>query len=138
MKAKVSGKVALGILAAFAVAVTPIMAQADSLSQSDNSKSAEIVSLKKQLFACHHPKRYHHRRAACVFSRENKVFEKQTIIEKPVIIEKVVEKQVTVEKPGELILERPMEVERKVVVEHAAHHRHLLHLGIPFINVNLF
>ncbi len=134
MKAKISGKLALGsIVAAAAIALIPLMAQADG------SQSAEITSLKKQVYACHHHRRHH--RSACVAPTTTKIMEKQTIIERPVterIIERNIEKQVIVKEPGELILERPVVLEQKVVVEHAAHHKHLLHLGIPFISVNLF
>ncbi|MBX9721448.1 MAG: hypothetical protein K2X81_08650 [Candidatus Obscuribacterales bacterium] len=132
MKAKVSGqKLALGsIVAAATIAMIPLMAQAS------DSQAAEITSLKKQVYACHHHVRRHHH--AAYVMPISRTIEKQTIIERPVVVEKVIEKQVVVEKQGDLILERPMELERKVVVEHAAHHKHLLHLGIPFISVNLF
>lgn len=139
MKAKLSGKLALGsIVAAAAIAMIPLMAQAQGMAQLDDSKSAEIASLKKQIYACHHHKRHH--RTAFIMPVSSRIVEKQTIIEKevPVTVEKIVEKQVIVKEPGQLIVERPMEVERKVVVEHAAHHKHLLHLGIPFLSANLF
>lgn len=135
MKTKISRLTALGSIAVLAMAIFPLMANADGAAMSDNGKSAEIASLKKQIYACHHHIRHH--RTAFILPTQ-RVIERQTIIEKPVVMEKVIEKQVVVQQPGELILERPMQLENKVVVEHAAHHKHLLHLGIPFLSVNLF
>jgi hypothetical protein len=131
MKSRLAGKIALGsLVAASFFAMTPLMAKAD------NAQAAEIASLKQQIYACRHHRRHHHVTTA-VF-KENRVIERQTIIEKPVVVEKIVEKQVTLPAEQEVILEKPVELDRKVVVEHSAHRKHLLHLGIPFIGVNLF
>jgi hypothetical protein len=131
MKSK-TGKYALGSLVALlAIASAPLMAQAD------NAQAAEIASLKRQIYECRH---HHHKRVhrTCITSTTNKTVEKQAIIQQPVVVEKVIEKQVQLPAEKEVILEKPMELDRKVVVEHAAHRKHLLHLGIPFIGVTLF
>jgi hypothetical protein len=139
MKSKLSGIRTIGsIVAAAIVATMPLKVQANAPAGSASSKtaeSAEITSLKHQIYMCHHHKRHH--RAACPV-----VMEKQVVIEKPVIVEKekIVEKQVFVDRP--VMIEKPVVVEtqteQRVVVEHSKHRRHLLHFGIPFIGVSLF
>lgn len=141
MKSKLSGIRTVGsIVAAAIVATMPLRVQANESqagsAPSKSAESAEITSLKRQIYMCHHHKR-HHRAAACPV-----VIEKQVIIEKPVIVEKekIVEKQVFVDRP--VMIEKPVVVEKqidqRVVVEHSKHRRHLLHFGIPFIGVSLF
>jgi hypothetical protein len=112
--------------------------QASSASTSA-AQNAEITSLKRQIYLCHHHK--HHRRVCTAPT----VMEKQVIIEKPVVVEKIVEKQVFVDRPAVIekqidkqVVVAPVEMERRVVVEHSAHRKHLLHFGIPFISVALF
>lgn len=137
MKAKTTGKLTMASIVAVAVALIPLAVYADGLAQTDAQKDAEIASLKRQIYQCRHHKRRHHRAASYTL---NKTTESKTVIEKPVVVEKekVIEKQVVVEKPGEVILEKPAETEQKVVVQHAPHHMKLIHIGIPFIGLDLF
>ncbi len=132
------------IVTAVMLATIPLMGQAVDVKsttlQGTAADKAEIASLKRQIYECRHHRRRHHARTA------TRVVENQVVIQKPQIIERerIVEKQVFVDRPTvvekqveqQVVLEQPME--RRVVVEHAAHHKHLLHLGIPFIGVNLF
>jgi len=132
MKAKISQKLAVAsIIAAATITLLPL----SGLASTNSDQSAEITSLKRQIYACHHHKRHH--RSAYVLKSQNTLIERKVIVEKPVV-ERVIEKEVLVKEPGEIVLERPMQLENKVVVEHAAHRKHLLHMGIPFLSVNLF
>jgi hypothetical protein len=129
MKSK-TGKYALGsLIALLAIATAPLMAQAN------DAQASQIASLKRQVYECRH---HHHRRIHRTCVTTNKTIEKEAIIQQPVIVEKVIEKQVQLPAEQEVILEKSMGVDNKVVVEHAAHRKHLLHLGIPFIGVTLF
>lgn len=139
MKTRLSGIRTLGSIVAAVVAATiPLMAQAGSqTSSASTAESREIAALKHQIYLCHHHPRHH--RAVCPI-----VVEKQVIVEKPVIVEKIVEKQVFVDRPAvveekqEQVVEKAVEMDQRVVVEHSKHRKHLLHMGIPFIAVTLF
>lgn len=133
------------IIVAVIMSTIPLMAQAVDVKSTNFSSRAsdreEIASLKRQLYMCRHHKRKHHRS-----HNVQRVIENRVVIQKPQIIERerIVEKQVFVDRPTiverqveqQVVLEQPME--RRVVVEHAARHKHLLHFGIPFIGINLF
>ena len=121
-------------IVAVATALMPLVVYADGLAQTDSAKDAEIASLKKQIYQCRHHHRRHHRTSCTI----NRTTESKTVVERPVERERVIEKQVVVEKPGEVILEKPAETEQKVVVQHAPHHKKLIHIGIPFIGLDLF
>lgn len=136
MKARVSGVKSLGSFVAAAVAaMIPQMVQASG-AQSTDAQSKEIASLKQQIYMCHHHKRHRHHAAA------TQRVTLQNVSEKPVTIEKVVEKQVYVDRPvvveKRVAVERPVEIQQQVIVEHSKHRRHLMHIGVPFIGVNLF
>ncbi len=144
MKARVSGIKTLGsFVAAAVVAMIPQMVQASgqqtNSASTDTAQSREIASLKQQIYMCHHHKR-HHRQASTQRLTQQAV--NQTVVSKPVIIEKVVEKQVFVDRPvvaeKQVAIVKPVEIQQEVIVEHSKHRRHLLHVGIPFIGVNLF
>lgn len=127
MTARLFGTKTLGsVLAAAIVASLPMAAQADGY----------YAEMREQRPAIKRHKVRH--RAARTIT--NTVTER--IVEKPVIIEKVVEKQVFVDKPTivekEVVIEKPMEMDRKIVVEHPRHKKHLIHIGIPFIGLDLF
>jgi hypothetical protein len=143
MKTRLCGiKTVESIVTAAILAIVPLAAQAESPTTgsgaSQTDQTAEIASLKHQIYLCHHHKRH---ARACVLPQ---VIEKQVVIEKPVIIEKIVEKQVFVDRPVEkqVVIEKPVVVEaamdETVVVEHSKHRKHLMHLGIPFLGVTLF
>jgi len=133
------------IIAATIVATMPLMVQAsDPQTNSASTKpadSAEVTSLKRQIYLCHHHKRS--RKAAAVT-----VIEKRVVIEKPIVIEKIVEKQVFVDRPAtvekqvvvdsSVVVDRPVEMESRVIVEHAKNRKHLFHIGTPLIGLDLF
>ncbi|MBX9573242.1 MAG: hypothetical protein K2X77_30365 [Candidatus Obscuribacterales bacterium] len=126
MKAKFGTKTLGGILVAAIFASMPIAANADGY-------MAEMRPAA--------PKR-HKIRTHRVQRRQvsSTVQTQQIVVEKPVVVEKIVEK--TVEVPTiiekEVVVERPLEMDRKIVVEHPKHRKHLIHIGIPFIGVDLF
>jgi hypothetical protein len=149
MKTKTIGiKVIGSFVAAIIMATIPLSSQAVDIGSGSSSRAAdkeEIRALKHQLHTClHHKNKRKFKRTRRVAT----VIEKQVIVEKPVYIdrERIVEKQVFVDRPATTLVEKEVvqqvvlaaPMERRVIVEHAKHKRHLLHLAIPFIGVHLF
>lgn len=123
MKAKFGTKTLGAVLLAAICASLPIAANADGYMPEMQPKRHKIFH------------RSHRRTVSTTVSQE-----RDTVVEKPVVVEKVVEK--IVEKPTiiekEVVVEKPLELDRKIVVEHPKQRKHLIHLGIPFIGVDLF
>lgn len=124
MKAKFGTKTLGGLLVAAVFASMPIAANADGY-------MAEMQPPKRHKIRTHKVNR---RQVSSTVQTQ------QIVVEKPVVVEKIVEK--TVEVPTiiekEVVVEKPLELDRKIVVEHPKHRKHLIHIGIPFIGLDLF
>jgi len=139
MKVKFLGVTTAAVLAAAFAVMLPQTAVA-----STSSDQLEIKQLKLQLSQC----KYHRMHRRHYTASKQVVVQSPVILQSPAAKEIVVEKQVFVDRPintieekvveKQVLLRRPVEFEQRVIVEHSKHRMHLLHLGIPFIGVNLF
>lgn len=125
MKAKFGTKTLGGLLVAAVFASLPIAAHADGYME------MQAPAPKRHKIRTHRVQR---RQVSSTVQTQQIVVEKPVVVEK--IVEKVVEKPTIIEK--EVVVEKPLEMDRKIVVEHPKHRKHLIHIGIPFIGVDLF